>query len=70
MKVIAAIEADLEHTPLGLPSRQAEELNGVPVLRRTVERVSRARRPDGVYVVCPADQADRCRGLLGGDRGL
>ena len=66
MKVIAAIDADLQVTPLGLPSRQADELDGVPVLRRTIERVAQARRLDGIYAVCPADQADRCRALLQG----
>ncbi|HUU81997.1 MAG TPA: radical SAM protein [Phycisphaerae bacterium] len=68
MKVIAAIDADLEATPLGLPSRQAHELQGVPVLRRTVERVAQAQQPDGIYVVCPSDQADRCRALLNGTK--
>lgn len=66
MKVIGIVSADLEQTPLGTASRQAEELLGVPVLRRTVERVCRAGRLDGVQVACPADQAGRCRALLEG----
>lgn len=65
MKVLAIIDADLETTPLGTVSRQADELRGQPVLRRTVERVLRAKRLDEVAVVCPGDQFDRCRNLLG-----
>ncbi len=40
MKVIAAIQADLESTPIGTRSRLADELGGVPILRRTVERAA------------------------------
>lgn len=64
MRTIGVVDADLEATPLGTTSRQAEDLAGVPVLRRTVERVCRAGRLDEVHVTCPADQADRCRALL------
>ena len=39
MKVIAVLQADLEVTPLGTRSRLADVLAGVPILRRTVERV-------------------------------
>ena len=38
MKVIATLQADLEETPLGTKSRLADELGGVPVLLRTVQR--------------------------------
>ena len=65
MRAIAVIQADLETTPLGTVSRQADELHGRPVLRRTVERVLQAERPQAVYVVCPRNQLDRCRSLIG-----
>jgi radical SAM protein with 4Fe4S-binding SPASM domain len=66
MRVIAAIDADLEMTPLGTRSRLADEIGGVPILRRTIERIGRARRIDGVYVLCPSAQHERCVNLLAG----
>ncbi|MCP4247788.1 MAG: radical SAM protein [bacterium] len=66
MKVIAAIDADLETTPLGTASRLADALAGRPVLRRTVERVVRAGSLDEVYVVCPPEQAAACADLVDG----
>ena len=65
MKVIAVVDADLDTTPLGTASRQAQELHGVPVLRRTLERVCRAKRPDAVVLTCPPDQMQRCQTLAG-----
>jgi len=64
MKVIATIQADLEMTPLGTKSRLADELMGVTVLKRTVDRVSRSRGVRSVYVLCPQAQARRCENLL------
>ena len=64
MKVIAAIQADLEDTPLGTRSRLAEESGGVTILRRTVERTRRVQSVDAVYVLCPAPQLERCQSLL------
>ncbi len=65
MKVIGVIAADLDTSPLGTAGRQADELRGVPVLRRTVERVLRAERLDAVFVACPAAQTERCRAIVG-----
>ncbi|MBI4717023.1 MAG: SPASM domain-containing protein [Planctomycetes bacterium] len=64
MKVIAAIQADLETTPLGTRSRAAQEIGGVPLLRRTVEQLRRARHLAGVYVLAPVAQEPRCAGLV------
>ncbi|HNQ24148.1 MAG TPA: SPASM domain-containing protein [Phycisphaerae bacterium] len=66
MQVIAALIADLEATPLGTRSRLADDLRGRPVLRRTVEQLTRARQLSGVHVLCPANQIERCRTLLTG----
>lgn len=66
MNVIAAIEADLEVTPLGTRSRLHEPVRGVPMLRRTVERIAQARRISGVHALCPAAQVPACRDLLHG----
>ena len=68
MKTIATIQVDLEVTSLGTASRLGDDLHGKPVLRRTVERISRATRIDGVHVLCPSAQFDRCADLLKGTR--
>ena len=65
MNIIAAIDVDLEISPLDTRSRQAQDLAGQPVLRRTIDRVARARRPAGIFVVCPPQQVDRSRALVG-----
>ncbi len=70
MRVIVTIEADLEATPLGTRSRLARELAGVPILRRTVERIRRAPSVAEVFVLCPAGQAERCGRLLEGTGAL
>ena len=44
MKVIAALQVDLETTPIGTRSRLADDIGGTPILRRTVERIRRAVR--------------------------
>lgn len=64
MKTIAAIKADLERTPIGTRSRLGNELGGVTVLRRTVERLQQARHVEAVYVLCPSDQLERCTNLV------
>ena len=64
MKVIAAIWADLQLTPLGTRARLTEEIAGQPVLRRTVERVSRAQRIEEVHVLCPEPLYEQCGRLL------
>ncbi|MFQ5423332.1 MAG: SPASM domain-containing protein [Phycisphaerae bacterium] len=57
MKTIATVAVDLERSPLGTRSRLADDLRGKPVLRRTVERLLRARRLDAIHVLTPARQA-------------
>ena len=66
MKVIAVLQADLEVTPIGTRSRLADELRGVPVLRRTVERVRRVKSIAEVHVLCPSSQTARCGAILAG----
>ena len=66
MRVIAALWADLQTTPLGTQSRLAEDLAGRPVLRRTVERVTQAQRIEKVHVLCPEPQLEQCNQLLAG----
>jgi len=66
MKVIAAVVADLEVTPLGTVSRLTCELAGQTVLGATVERLRRAKEIDTAYVLCPQRQQARCEALLAG----
>lgn len=66
MKVIAAIEVDLKEGPLGNPSRLADELRGTPILRRTIERVRRARRVDSIHVITSPDQRSAVEQLVAG----
>ncbi len=66
MKIIAVIQADLETTPIGTRSRLADELGGIPILRRTVERLRRAKNISEVHVLCPAAQQPRCTTILDG----
>ncbi|MCC7291495.1 MAG: SPASM domain-containing protein [Phycisphaerales bacterium] len=63
---LAVIHADLERTPLGTRSRLGVELDGGPILRLTVERVCRAKRPAGCVVLVPQEQAPRCEAMLQG----
>ncbi len=64
MKVIAVMIANLDETPLGTRSRLCDELDGVPVLRRTIDRVAKAMRVGEIHVVCPVEQHARCAALL------
>lgn len=66
MKCVAGIMVDLETSPLGTRSRLADGLHGVPVLRRTVDRIARAKRIDAIALLTTHDQADRVTMLLGG----
>ncbi len=66
MKFIATIEVDLDETPLGTPSRVADEIGGQTVLARTVRQVARSRRIAGLFVLCPESQKSRCEALLEG----
>ena len=44
MKCIAALAIDLAQSPLGTRSQLAEPLCGTPILRRTLDRLTRAKR--------------------------
>ncbi|MCH7885231.1 MAG: radical SAM protein [Planctomycetes bacterium] len=66
MKIIAAMEVDLEVTPIGTQSQLARELGGVTVLRRTVEQVRRMQHVAALHVRCPSQQVKRCQTLLDG----
>lgn len=66
MKTIAAIQVDLEVTPLGTRSRLSDELCGQRVLRRTTQQVCSIDGLDSVHILAPEDQVSRCRELLQG----
>ncbi len=64
MKVVAVLTADLDETPLGTRSRLCDEIDGVPVLLRTIDRISQAKRIAEIHILCPTDQHARCASLL------
>jgi len=64
LKVIAAIQVDLDTTPLGTRSRLLDEFGGVPILRKTVSRVERIEPAVEIYVLCPENQHAECQRIL------
>jgi len=64
VKVIAAIEADLDESPMGTKSRLSEDVAGLSVLGRTASRLGESASVEQVYVVCPEKQLASCRSLL------
>ena len=66
MNLVAALLVDLERSPLGTRSRLSDNLLGKPVLRRTLERVSRTTTLSSIHVLCPVRQANQVRPLLDG----
>lgn len=68
MRVIAALQADLEVSSIGTRSRLAEEIAEVPVLRRTVERLARVPSLERIVVLVPTGQRQRCEKILDGSQ--
>ncbi|MCH7527087.1 MAG: radical SAM protein [Planctomycetes bacterium] len=64
MNCVAAIDVDLARSPIGTRSRATREMCGTPVLTRTIQQISQANRIDHLYVLCPPEQADACRGFV------
>lgn len=64
MRLIAAVNVNLDDSPLGTRSRLRESLDGTTILRRTIERVRRVRGIESVYVLVPPTQADEVRSLV------
>lgn len=65
MKTAALLPVDLSRGPLGTRCRLADELNGVPVLRRTIARLRACRSLSSIVVISPPDQRDALRALVG-----
>ncbi|MGD8452987.1 MAG: radical SAM protein [Phycisphaerae bacterium] len=64
MRTVAAVFADFEQTFLGGPSQLLSELGGVPILRRTLERLRQVSGLDArCLLVRPRDQAAAERAL-------
>lgn len=70
MKIIAALDADLETTWLGLASRAGERVGDDTVLAMTVRRLALCKRLHGVYVLVPPEQSARATELLAGTPAL
>ncbi len=64
MKCIAAIEVDLNESPIGTKSRADREMHGKPVLTRTIEQMCKSKRIDHLFVLCPSNQSERCTRLV------
>lgn len=67
-KNVGFLYADEGRSALGTSSRVGQQLAGVAVLRRTLERLSRAERLDEIIVFCPAQQRGRIGELAAGTR--
>lgn len=67
MKCIAAVDVDLDRSPIGTDSRAATELRGTPVLTRTVTRLAHAKRIEHLFVLSPPEQVEACRRLVPAD---
>ena len=64
MKTVAVIHADLESSPIGTAGRLSEPIAGIPVLARTLHRLSRAQRLDEMVVACPPTQLEQVQTLI------
>ena len=70
MKVIAALEVNLNTTWLGTASRAAERLGDDTVLGMTVRRLARCKRLQGVYVLVAPEQHAPAADLLANTAAL
>ncbi|HPF37647.1 MAG TPA: SPASM domain-containing protein [Phycisphaerae bacterium] len=66
MNIIAAVNVNLDESPMGLSSRLREPLENRPVLRRTIERALRVEGASGVHVLTPPSQVEEVRAILDG----
>ena len=66
MNVVAAMQVNLEVTPIGTRSRLGFELSGISVLRRTIDQLKRMKHSCPTYVLCPEAQMGRCHALTDG----
>jgi spiro-SPASM protein len=64
MKCIATVDVDCERTAIGTQSRLSTEIEGQTVLARTLGNLAGSSRIADVFVLCPPDQADRCRAMI------
>ncbi len=66
MKTIAIVDANLQLTPIGTASHLADNLAGIPILRRTIERLCKCTRLSEIVVITPPEQAPTTQELLAG----
>ncbi len=60
------IWADTEISPIGLRSKLAREVGGVPVFRRTLERVTRSKKVSCIIIFCKPEQKKQIENLTEG----
>lgn len=66
MRFIAALIADFAQSPIGTKSRLSEPLGGIPVLRRTLERLTRCDGIAGIHLLVRPEDLDQASSLLKG----
>ncbi|NLF31191.1 MAG: hypothetical protein GX591_09940 [Planctomycetes bacterium] len=66
MRILSLVWADLDRDFFGAPGMLAEDLDGCPVLARTVKRLAAVRGLEGIVVAAPPAQRDRVTMLLTG----
>ena len=68
-RVIAVVTCDFERSPIGTRSRLLDTLGGVPVIRRTLERLLRVEGLTAIVLLPPDSQRSRAEELrsLGSD---
>ncbi len=65
MKITALLWADLQRDFFGAPGTLAEDLAGLPVLTRTLQRVASVAGLDEIALACPPDQVEQVKALVG-----
>ncbi len=68
MNIAVTVNVDLERSPVGTRSRLADELAGMPILRRTLERLTRVEGIGPIALLTPAAQVQRVQALCEGLR--
>lgn len=63
-KTAALVTADLSSSGLGTRSRLADDLAGTAVLKRTLERLGRAKGLDEILVFCPPGQKESLQTII------
>ncbi|NLX04453.1 MAG: hypothetical protein GXY33_04835 [Phycisphaerae bacterium] len=67
-RVVIAVWADPDRSPMGLPAKLDRPLRGEPVLRRTIRRLERVEGAAGIVVFCQPEHEEIIGRLVAGTR--